>query len=246
MVTPQHVANINVDSLEGLAEVDEDYFEVGDQAEIRLPLDPEIATEDQKGRLQNTVWHMNKEFLQGEYGPPSTPWPGHRDVVFLFWDEGYVSIRYLVTETQVSVLSLTPGAVGFAMPLLQLAREGARFGWITARLSRMIPGISRRVGDLRNWSLLRGALKSWPIRKLFLALQIYTYGSIIFAFIDADDVIKVIKWAGKKAIGIGLKGIGAPTLIGIAVIGVGVILLSAAPSAAAGLGARRLISGRND
>ena len=150
MVTPQHVANINVDSLEGLAEVDEDYFEVGDQAEIRLPLDPEIATEDQQAVLQNTVWYMNKDFLQGEYGPPSTPWPGHRDVVFLFWDEGYISIRYLVTETQVSVLSLTPGAVGIALPLLQMARVGARFSWITSRLSRMIPGISRRVGALRN------------------------------------------------------------------------------------------------
>jgi len=256
MVTPRLLTQVQADNLAGLAGADA-YFNDGDYAEIRLPLDRSLATSDTFSDIAKSVKELNRELLSGEENPPMKRWPNYTKVAFLEWNERRVIIRYIAEEQDAGTVSSTPSLIIGVILLIPILIKAAvwifRIPGVRPLIARFGVPAAARIGSLPGASLFFKALqlgmKTSLVRRALLALNIVSFGALIFTFLDTDQMIDVLMWPVEKVIDPikkGLKGIGAPILIGIAVIGVGVILLSAAPSAAVGLGARRLISGRND
>ena len=239
MTQPQLISEIDVSSLAGLSDVDR-YFSEGEYGEVRLFLDSQLATSAER----DTVFEAADE-LEGELlDDGMQPWEGQR-LVHVDWPARRISIRFIAQASD----NPQGGPSAFVMAAFLIAPVIIRGASYLARSSRVlrflgrVPGLKRIPsyvtsvpGAAAMFKLLRGAMKVPIIGKLFVAAEIVGLGAAIWVMLDERQRIQILKWPSRmvtKAVGEITSGItsgiigavGAPVLIGAAVLGIGVALL---------------------
>lgn len=244
MTQPRLVATVDVEELSNLEYVDR-HFEPGEHGEIRLFLDRDLATQEERYGISRAADELEAELLrEGMQAWPEEP------LVELDWNARTVHIRFVAFETDTPQGS--PGAFVMAAFLIApVMIRGASVVMRSGSVARLLARIGGRFPTLgRNsawaskvFSVVRSALRRSPFaRKLLGIAEIAGAGAAIWVMLDTNQRIEILKWPGKMlAKGAGKVGealldrarelieeAGKPMIIGIGVVavGIGIVLLT--------------------
>ena len=241
MTQPQLVATVDAEELSNLAYVDR-HFEPGEHGEIRLFLDRDLATQEERYGISRAADELEFELLQ----EGMQPWQGE-PLVEVDWNARTVHIRFVAFETDTPQGS--PGAFVMAAFLIApvmirgasvVMRSGTAIR-LLARIGSKFPSIGRNAAwASKVFSVVRGALTRIPgARRLLGITEIVGAGAAIWVMLDANQRIEVLRWPGKmltkgaEKVGEALLDrlrefvaeAGKPMIIGIGVVVVGGALL---------------------
>ena len=244
MTQPQLVATVDAEELSNLAYVDR-HFEPGEHGEIRLFLDRDLATQEERYGISRAADELEFELLQ----EGMQPWQGE-PLVELDWNARTIHIRFVAFETDTPQGG--PGAFVMAAFLIApviirgasvVMRSGTAIR-LLARIGSKFPSIGRNSAwASKVFSVVRGALsklKKIPfVGKFLLGAELAGAGAAIWVMLDANQRIEVLRWPGKmltkgaEKVGEALLDrlrefvaeAGKPMIIGIGVVVVGGALL---------------------
>ena len=231
MTQPRMVATVDVEELANLEYVDR-HFEPGEHGEIRLFLDRDLATQDERYGISRAADELEAELLR----EGMQPWQGE-PLVEVDWSARTVHIRFVAFETdtpQGSPGAFVMAAFLIAPVMIRGASVVMRSGTVMKLLAR-IGGRFPTLGSNAAWaskvfSVVRSALTRIPgARRLLGIVEITGAGAAIWVMLDTNQRIEILKWPGKiarKATGALIGAVGAPIVIGIAAVGIGVVLLT--------------------
>ena len=232
MTQPRLVATVDVEELSNLEYVDR-HFEPGEHGEVRLFLDRDMATQDERYGISRAADELEVELLR----EGMQPWQGE-PLVELDWNARTVHIRFVAFETDtpqgspsafvMAAFLIAPVMIrgaGFLVRSRGVASLLAKVPWV----GKLPTVVSRTPGASKVFSLVRKARKVPIVGKALGFAEIAGAGAAIWVMLDTNQRIEILKWPGKiarKATEALIGAVGAPIVIGIAAVGIGVVLLT--------------------
>jgi hypothetical protein len=184
-------------------------FEPGELGQIDLPLDPEIAADQEYNDFYAATNNLNNEL----YGLGLDAWPGQDRIAYLMWRERKVRILFQATQTSAYTYSRTPSAIVAALFFTLFTRAGARMAASAAfrnyarTRGYSITQATTAAGRMLNAQQSRLAYKSGVRARAAGATRVglpslkfmVVAGTLLFFALATDQFIEVLKIVGDKA-----------------------------------------------
>ena len=211
MAEPVRLGTLNPDNLDSINSFDRviQSFEPGELGQIDLPLDPEIAADQEYNDFLQATNHLNNEL----YRMGLTEWPGLDRIAILMWRERIVRILFQATQTSAYPYSRTPSVIFAAPFFFLLTRAGTRMATSAAfRNFARTRGLTlteaaTAAGRIRNLQqsklAYRGGVRARTAGYRGVSLPSLKFmvigGTLLFFAIAQDQAIAVFKWPLDKA-----------------------------------------------